>query len=528
MGTILAAVALVIGAATGVAAQSAPGRTLVMPFENITREGRIVWLGEASAVLLTDELNALGGNAITREERRAAFKQLQIPQSAALTDATVIRVGQLVGASRVVMGTLRLDGDRLVVRARAIGLEAARMQADVTESGALPDLFATFERIAQALLPAGGNANVAPHHPPIAAFENYVKGMLAETPATATQYLDAALRADPSFDRARLALWEVYDEEGEHAKALAAVSPVNDRSPFRRRARFLGGVSLMNLKRNDEAFSAFKALADERPTAAVFNNLGIIQLRRGGTAQTGMPTYYFNKAADSDPGEADYCFNLGYAYFFERDPAAATYWLRETVRRDPSDGDAHYILGVALTLSNNPTEAAREKELARRLSSAYAEWDKRPAAEPVPKGLERAKDDIELPRRIDETLATGQRDQQELARFYLDRGKRLFAAEQDREALMELSRAIFLSPYSADAHLVVGRIHLRGGRVREAIDAFKIALWSADTAEGHAALGEAYLESKEPDLARAEAERALRLEPSNAAARRVLDTLERR
>src|SRR5204863_451771 len=35
------------------------GRTLVMAFENVTREGRIFWLGEGSAVLLADDLNAL-------------------------------------------------------------------------------------------------------------------------------------------------------------------------------------------------------------------------------------------------------------------------------------------------------------------------------------------------------------------------------------------------------------------------------------------------------------------------------------
>ena len=51
---------------------------------------------------------------------------------------------------------------------------------------------------------------------------------------------------------------------------------------------------------------------------------------------------------------------------------------------------------------------------------------------------------------------------------------------------------------------------------------------SADSAEGHAALAEAYLEAKDADGARAEAERSLRLDPATAAARRVLDRLERR
>ena len=144
-----------------------------------------------------------------------------------------------------------------------------------------------------------------------------------------------------------------------------------------------------------------------------------------------------------------------------------------------------------------------------------------------PQGLERVKSDVELPHAtdIERTLASsGQRDQRELARFYLDRGRRLYQQENDREALAELNRALFLSPYEAEAHLLVGRIHLRGGRVHEAIDALKISLWSAETAEAHAALAEAYLEAKDSTAARAEAERALAMDPAwTRRRRRILE-----
>jgi tetratricopeptide (TPR) repeat protein len=403
----------------------------------------------------------------------------------------------------------------------------------VVERGPIKELFATFERVARRFAPPGAQSavNLQDQHPPVAAFENYIKGLLAETPATALTYLNAALQAQPDFDRARLALWDIYEEQGDHDRALQAVSQVSPASAWSRRARFLAGLSELNLKRHDAAFSTFKALADERESSTVLNNLGVVQLRRGATPQSGMPAYYFNKAAQGDGSDPDYFFNLGYAYWQERDTQAAIYWLREAVRRDPTDGDAHYVLGAALTAAGHATEAAREKELARRLSSAYAEWDKRPAGDPVPKGLERVKDDVELPhaRRVEETLAaTGQRDQQELARFYLDRGRRLFEQENDREALLELNRALFLSPYEPHVHLLVGRIHLRSGQARHAIDALKISLWSQETAEAHSLLAEAYLAEKEPEAARAEVDRALALDPTSADAKRVLGLLPSR
>jgi tetratricopeptide (TPR) repeat protein len=523
------ALLLAVGAAPRVEAQ--PARTLVVPFDNVRREGRIFWLGEASAVLLTDDLNALGADAITRPERQQAFERLQVPAVAALTDATVIRIGQLVGAARVVVGSLQMEDEDLVVHARSIALDTGRVQVDTTERGPVTDLFQIFDRIALRILPSPiPTSELEKQHPPVAVFEDYIKGVLAETPAVAITYLNSALKRMPSFDRARLALWEVFADQGDHDQALAVVTAVAADSPSSKRARFLAGLSRLYLKKDDEAFATFRQLADEAPTPTVLNNLGVVQLRRGATPESGMPSYYFNKAAEADPGDEDYVFNLGYAYWENRDPPAAVYWLREAVRRNPADGDAHFVLAAALAATGSADEAARERELARRLSSTYEQMAKRSAGDVVPKGLERIKNEVELPHARLETklAATEQRDQEQLAAFYLDRGRRLFQQANDRDAVVELNRALYLSPYLAEAHLLLGRVHLRNGRVREAIVAFKIALWSAETAEAHAALGEAYRQNSEAAAARAEADRALAIDPSSTEARQLIAKLDGR
>src|SRR5439155_24670600 len=114
-----------------------------------------------------------------------------------------------------------------------------------------------------------------------------------------------------------------------------------------------------------------KGLADERATAPALNNLGVAQMHRAATPQTGLPVYFFNKAADADRDDPDYFFNLGYAYWMDHDTQAAIYWLREALRRNPTDGDAHFALAAALSAAGSAPEAARERELAHRLSSAY-------------------------------------------------------------------------------------------------------------------------------------------------------------
>src|SRR5436190_4942317 len=450
--------------ATAAAAQPPPDRILVMPFENVRREGRLFWLGEGTAMVLTDDLNALGATAITRQEREQALERLQVPAAAALTDATVIRIGQVVGASSVVMGSLQMDDGTLTIHARHITLENGRVQSDTSEDGAPGDLFAIVERIARRIAPASTRPSdeVEKTHPPLGVFENFIKGLLAETPETAIGYLNAALKQQPGFDRARLALWDIYTDQGDYDEALIAVRAIGPSSGASRRARYLAALSLLSLKRYDDAFAAFKAMADVDPTPAIMNNLGVVQLRRGGAPQSGSATYYFTKAADADLDDSDYTFNLGYAYYLDRDTQAAMYWLRETVRRNPADGDAHFVLGAALAAAGSGVEAARERELAGRLSSAYEDREKRaaPGSEiAVPRGLERVKQEIELThaRRLETRIASSeQRSQQELAAFYLNNGRRLFEQENDRPALDELKRALYLSPYLAEAHLLAG------------------------------------------------------------------------
>jgi tetratricopeptide (TPR) repeat protein len=514
------------------AAQSS-GRILVMPFDTVKREARVFWLGEAASVLLTDELTARGGHPITRAERLQAFERLQVPPAATLTDATIIRIGQLVGADRVVTGTLTLEGETLRVRARSIALAAGRIQADVTESGGLADLYGIFGRLAPRLVPQLTAPAISAVRPPVVAFESYIKGLLAETPSTAIEYLNAALKAQPAFDRARLALWDVYTDQGDYDRALAIARAVGRDSPDSRRARFLAGLSQIDLHKYDDAFKSFKALADEKPEPVLLNNLGVTQLRRGAAAasESGKATFFFSEAAKADPADADYVFNLGYAYWIDRDPQAAIYWLREAVRRRPTDGVAHYVLGAALAAGGNAVESVREKELARRLSSEFVQWDRRPAADPVPRDLERLKTDIDLPRGreiVDKLVTSERRDQQELARYYFESGQRLYERENDREAARELGRALYLSPYMAGAHLLLGRIELRNGRVQEAIDAFKISIWSDETAAAHAALGEAYRQDKDMTGARAEADRALVMDPASTEAKALLARLAER
>lgn len=519
-------------AARTAVAQTPGTRILVVPFDNAKAEPRFQWLGEAAAVLLSDDLRAGGQPAFARSERVRAFEQLYLPISGSLSRATIIKVGQLVGAGQVVVGSFSVEGTALSVTARSIRLDAGRLQPEVTERGGLNELFGIFERLAARIAQRTPRSS-STGHPPLDAFENYIKGLLAENPVSQATFLEAALRGHPEFDRAKLALWEVRAEQADHAGALEIVKNIPTTSPSFFRGRFFAAISLIELKRYDEAQSILTGLQEVAPdpsaTAAVLNNLGVLVLRRGTTPQSGSAVYYLTKATDADP-DPDYMFNLGYAYASDKNYQGAQYWLREALRRDPADVDAHYVLAVVLQATGSSVESARERDLARQLSSRYLDLDRRAAEQrsPVPPGIERMCLEAEGSRalRADQTIfSSAQREQQQLAAFHLEQGRRLFEREQDREALAELRRAVYLSPYEARAHLLIGRIHLRAGRPTDAIDAFKISIWSQDQAPAHVLLAEAYLKTGDKAGARSEAQRALTLDPSSTDAKRLLSEI---
>ena len=516
---MIAALLIALSLPSLAVAQGMARDVLVMPFENPHQDPKLYWLAEGSAVMLAEYLERYGAATVPRLDRREAFERLQLPPAAALSHATVIKVGQFVGAAEVVIGSYELAGEHLTVRARAIRLDAGRMTAEVVERGPLDQLFDIYDRTARRLrdaraaapAPLPGTLLSSP-----AAFELYVKGLVAESPVAQQSFLEQAAKAAPSEDRIKLALWDVHTEVGRHQEALATALAVPATSLQSRAARYLAALSQLELKRYDDAFNTLKALQSEARSAEVLNAMGVVQLRRGGTAQSGRAVYYFSQASQVDPSDPDYFFNLGYGYWLDKDPPAAIYWLREAVRRDPADGDAHVVLAAALQQSGAQAEATRERELAQRLSGGAA----RSGGE-VPRGLERLRSSLDRSaRRVNSVLASsGQRDQTELATHHLEAGRRAIARERDREAEQELRRALYLSPYLADAHLLLGRLYLRTGRIGDAIQAFKIALWSEESASGHVALAQAYLATQDVAAAKEEVSRALALDPNSSEAK---------
>jgi tetratricopeptide (TPR) repeat protein len=527
--------AVVLGSVCAVASsrgeQTVPGsRVLVMPFAVVVDanasggEGAALWLGEAASVLLTEGLSSRGVGVIARDERLEVFDRLQLPMSPTLTRATTMRVADLFAASEVVFGEIRL-GDKLTVRARMIGVTAGRQFPDFTGESDLPHLFELFARAGDALSqhtgrpfpPAAPAAELS-----VETFEQYMKGLVATAPAAQRRFLETALSAAPHDGRILTALWGVYTAAGEHEKALAVSSAVEEGSALERKARYTAALSLIELKRYDGAMKSLLALQAERPSAAVANALGVVQLQRAVFAGVDGAIAQFTRAAELDAGNTDYLFNAGYAHALAGDTAAALFWLREAVRFDAGHADAHLVMSAVLMQSGRTAEARREFELGRLLGTT-ADPAALTLSATVPSRLERSVLAVDAPPIAITAIANpAQRDQQATAMFHLDRARKLVEAQNDREATNELRRAIYLAPYEDEPHLLLGKVYQRTGRLDDAITEYKIAIWARESVAARVALGHALVDAGDRDGARAEAERALTLAPDSSEARALL------
>ena len=204
------------------------------------------------------------------------------------------------------------------------------------------------------------------------AFELYVRGLTAGSEEVQERYLSQAIEAAPDYAEARLALWDVQSSRGAHEQARGDLEGCPVQRSTRARCRVRRAASLAQLRRYDEAFAALQGAGRGDAVAGGREPARRHAAARGGASAGGVARPISSiRPPKADPADPDYCFNLGYAYWLDKDALAAAYWLREAVRRDPTDGDAHFVLAAALAGSGAGPEAERERELARRLSERW-------------------------------------------------------------------------------------------------------------------------------------------------------------
>lgn len=234
---------------TGAAAQ--PIATIaVLPFENLKKDAQYDWLGIGAADTLTTKLAAVDALIVVERSQIQKVLQEQDFHKLDVTDpASVVRVGKLLAAQRIVIGTYATQSEQVLFNVRVVDVESSEVLSTASLTGRLDRIFDTLYELADAVIRSFDKrvqivdsrpvvANAAPQErlvlddrqkaavrdegrTTMPAFEAYSRGILAVEPAESVRYFSLAINLDSGFSLAYLNRGDVYCRQGRYELAVA-------------------------------------------------------------------------------------------------------------------------------------------------------------------------------------------------------------------------------------------------------------------------------------------------------------------
>jgi tetratricopeptide (TPR) repeat protein len=488
-----------------------PGQTLlVVPFENQSKAPGLEWIGDSFPELLKERLDSPTLFVLSREDRLRAYDRLGIPIELRPSRATIYRIAEQLDVDYVLIGDYNFDGRTFLLRAQLLDMRRTHLLPEMKESTSLPQLIDAQTALAWDILNnlfpgsvAGRDAYLAQAIPlRLDALEHYTKGVIASAPEDQIQHFREAVRLNPSYWQAVLQLGKTYYRERQYDQAAAWLSRIPDYDARGSEADFYLGLAAYYQGDMTKAQSAFTAVAGRLPLAEVYNNLGVVVERRDGRAAE----EYFQKAIGEDPSEADYRFNLGMELYRNGDPAGAVRQLREAVAARPNDVEAKSMLNLITSQAGSGGHGVVPTSLklpAERIRNNYEESSFRQLA-------------LKIDAVAEQRLAKA--DPQTHARYHSDRGHQFLKQGFMAEAEREFREAVKVNPSSAEGHSGLADVLAATNRDTEARAEAEASLGLRPSAEALVVLAQLDLRDNKAEAAGEEADRALRMDPSNTTA----------
>jgi len=335
---------------------------VVLPFSNLSGTANLDWIGESIAECTRETLASEGILVLDRASREEAYRRLSLRASAPLTHASVIKVGDLLDAERVVYGSFRVsppppdsaDNQKgsLEVSVRVLNLGQMTQSPEDSETAALDDLVEVQDRLSwlvlRRLVAPGRVPSPEQLHRPkpvrLDALESYVRGLMAAAPEQKHRLFTQAARLDAGFSQPCFQLGQLLWSGKNYRVAAGWLERVPAGAPSYTEASFLLGLCHYMLGEYDKAIASFRLVAESVPLNEVWNDLGAAQSRRN------LPEAVesFRKAMGGDPNDSTYRFNLGYALWKNGEFEAAADSFRAALDLAAADAEATLMLGRCL------------------------------------------------------------------------------------------------------------------------------------------------------------------------------------
>jgi tetratricopeptide (TPR) repeat protein/TolB-like protein len=367
------------------AAQADSSTVLVLPFENLSNDRTLDWIGEGIAELIISRLQTEPGvYAYSREERLSVFEKLSLPETAMITRATALKLAWEHGADNVVMGTFSGTSDDFRIIAHLVDVDAGA-GVEVKADGKLPDVIPMTMTLSWQLLrkiipgTASPESDYTARPPtPRSPFENYIRGLLSQDLQKRIDLLQTAVRLYPQYSAALYQLGRAFHLQRDFAISNQWLQKLPASTPQRRQVLFLEGLNYFYLGEYERALGMFQQLPQ---VYEVLLNLGAASSRKGDL--TGAIALW-RRAANMDPLAGDTFFNIGYLSYIKNDLDAAEKNLSESLKLSGRDSEALFLLGRTYEKQGRSEESRKLLAQATRLSQRVERW----LSQPLPR-LER-------------------------------------------------------------------------------------------------------------------------------------------
>jgi tetratricopeptide (TPR) repeat protein len=487
------------------------GRTLVVfPFDNASSAPGLEWIGDAFPELLAQRLSSPTLYVVGRDERRMAYDRSGIPADVHPSRASLHRIAEQLDCDFAVLGQFTYDGSTFSSTAQLLDMRKEKLLPKIAVSGQLVDLINLQTGLAWDLLHTlrpdisiTRESFIAAAEPiRLDAFENYVRGTIANTPRDQIAHFRDAVKINPSYLEPWLALGKTLYAERQYEQAAVALGHIPEASPMAQEARFY--IGLASYYRGDYAKSeaAFKAVVERLPLPEVYNNLGVASSRQGKRDAVA----YFQRAAQDDPNDADYRFNLAVELYRTGDVSGAVRQLREALNQRPGDAEAKAFFDKLGGDSASPTQVGASSVGKPPLERIKRNYDENTFRQ------------MEMQLQAAAEVKLAKTDPRAHARFHVSHGDELLAQGFVTEAEREYREAISLDPSNAQAHAGLARVLENNGDANGAWAEAEAALRLRQFADPLLVMARLDLRDNKTEAASESVDRALQLEPSNGSA----------
>lgn len=482
---------------------------LVIPFENKSNRNYF-WISESISYALCSTFLEEGIDVISLEKRNSLYDELQIPLTTPITRATSIKLANMVGANKIVVGDFVVADDKIIVSSRIIDLESGKLGEVISVEGNINELIPLQNFLSLRLLQNIKQVEDSRKDEflrrwskiPLPAWESFIKGLLAKDNEKREFLFLKALNLFPQFSSCRWELSYHYFKKRDYEKCLNYIKPLIGLKPF---ALFLSSLCYLYRGDYDKGIEGFKICMErgiERLASA--NNIGVCYAKKG---ENEKAIEYFKIALSEEENPYIY-FNIA---LISSEKEEFLENIKKAIKLNSQVFPYFHSLYQKLIFWGE-TEVA---ESIKSISKEYFSSDIDAPINDFKDLLKVMEGKEELP------LQTEERDfYKKEANFYLKSNNLVFAESS-------IKKTLHISPFDWESHLILSKVFIKRKDFKNAMKELSFSLWLEERGENNLEMGKLLIEMGEKAKGLEYLKKALSFDPSLEEAKGIIEKLNK-